>query len=156
MALQRANAVMGGPALFADKPEHQVALLRAAWPAAVGAELARRTEVVALEGKTLRVRVPDGRWRKTLHGMSRDIIVRLRETTGPLAPARLGFMEMRPDTPAPEPPPAEATPPPAPAETGDHALPESVAAAAGSIPDPELRARFLASARLYLARRSRT
>src|SRR5574341_1196686 len=33
--------------LFGTKPEHTLALLRAAWPSAVGDELARRTEVAA-------------------------------------------------------------------------------------------------------------
>ena len=167
MSLQRASLTIGVPALFGA--EHAIALLRAAWPAAVGAELARRTEVVALEGRTLRVRVPDGRWRSVLHRMSGEIIRRLRETAGPLAPTRLGFMEARleallagaePETEVPPPPAAEeacvATDVPPVAVPVAVPLPAIVEEAARSIPDEELRARFLESARLYFSRQAKT
>src|SRR5690349_10251855 len=70
-----------------------LALVRAAWPRVVGADLARRTEILAIEGTTLRLRVPDVRWRKVLHRMQGDILRRLRELVGSVAPRRLGFTE---------------------------------------------------------------
>jgi hypothetical protein len=129
-------------------PARTLALVRAAWTRAVGPDLARRTEVVALEGTTLRIRVPDARWRKELHRMQPEILARLRETTGELAPRRLGFMEGPVATvanaaAAAEPARAEA---PAPAP-----LPPSVVAGALAL-DPDLRARFLEVAARYLER----
>ena len=127
-------------------PTARLALLRAAWSVAVGSELAQRTQVLALEGRTLRVRVPDTRWKKTLHRMSGQILPRLRKITGSLAPSRLGFttgpvapMPDLPPRPSPEHPPA-AEPPAA------------VVAEAQAIQDPELRRRFLRTAAAYLGR----
>src|SRR5262245_25582897 len=79
--------------LFGRSPQHTLAVIRAAWPAAVGSELARRTEVLALDGRVLRVRVPDAGWRKVLHRMRREILSRLHQAVGSLAPAALGFHE---------------------------------------------------------------
>jgi predicted nucleic acid-binding Zn ribbon protein len=79
--------------LFGASPARTLALLEAAWPLAVGPELARRTEVLGIEGGTLRVRVPDARWRKVLHRMQPQILGRLREMAGDLAPRRMGFVE---------------------------------------------------------------
>src|SRR5258707_14538176 len=70
-----------------------LALLEAAWPLAVGPELAWRTEVLGIEGGTFRVRVPDARWRKVLHRMQPQILGHLREIAGDLAPKRMGFVE---------------------------------------------------------------
>jgi hypothetical protein len=130
--------------LFGARPEHTLALLRTAWPDAVGQELARRTEVVALDRGVLRVKVPDLRWQRQLVRMRADILSRLRRVAAGAAPRALGFVvgqvEERPGTQAA---PAEAPPAPAPA---------SVANAAAAIPDPELRARFLAAAARYLGR----
>jgi hypothetical protein len=128
--------------LFARGTPPALALLKAAWPAAVGPELARRTEVLALEGTALRVKVPDVRWRKVLHRMQPEILARLRAVAGELAPRRLGFSEGGPEIP-------EAPAVPAPFEHPP-ALPDSVAAAARAIDDPEIRARFERSAALYL------
>ena len=126
-----------------------LALLRAAWPAAVGPEVARRTEIIGLEGRTLRVRVPDAGWRKVLHRMRRDILQRLYHTVGGLAPSALGLQEgVIEDAPAADPVP---TPPPA----CEVDVPAAIHAAAASIADPELRERFTASAALYLRRASR-
>jgi hypothetical protein len=133
--------------LFGKKPEHILALLRAAWPAAEGAELARRTEVLALEGRTLRVRVPDARWRTVLHRMRHDILERLGRTAGHLAPRALGFHEGALTGPLVEPrsvPPAPG--PPADAPTA----PALVREAARVIADPELRLRFTEAAARYL------
>jgi len=79
--------------LFGASPARTLALLEAAWPLAVGPELARRTEVLGIEGTTLRVRVPDAGWRKVLHRMQPQILAHLREIAGDLAPKRMGFVE---------------------------------------------------------------
>jgi hypothetical protein len=148
MALERASLRGGRSGLFG--PERALVLLRAAWPAAVGADLARRTEVVALQAGTLRIRVPDARWRNVLHRMRAQILSQLRAVAGDLAPARLGFLEA--STPMPE---LAALPvPAAPAAAPVAAtLPSTILEAAATIPDPDVRGRFLASAALYLGRR---
>ena len=118
-------------------------LLRALWFSAVGPEVARRTEIVGLENDVLRVRVADARWRKALFRVYRDIIVKLRRAAGPLAPAKLGFIEG---------PVAEVAELPPAAASAWAPLPESVANAAAGIPDPEIRRRFVESAARYLSR----
>jgi hypothetical protein len=129
--------------LFGGRPERTLALVRAAWPLAVGPDLGRRTEVVGLENGTLRVRVPDRRWRKELHRMQPDLLRRLARLAGPLAPVRLGFVDGgMPDVPEP----AAAEEAPSPALAGE------VAASAETIGDEEIRARFLESATRYLGR----
>jgi len=131
-------------------------LIQAAWPWAVGEELARRTEVVALDAGTLRVRVPDAGWRKVLHLMRNDILRRLFDVAGEFAPRRLGFMETPPGSASPHALPA-ATPAPRPSPRPEAAAaPASLHAAAAAIADPELRTRFLETAALYLERGSRT
>ena len=148
MPLERAIGSGAALRLFGGRPAATVALLRAAWPLAVGHELARRTEVLGLEGRALRVRVPDARWRKALHRMQREIVSRLRAIAGDLAPDRLGFTEGPVGGDAAESPRAPETPREA------RPLPPDVAAAARAIPDPELRSLFLRSAALYLERRN--
>ena len=132
--------------LFGDRPEHTLALLRAAWPTAVGPELARRTEVVAFERGLLRIKVSDMGWQKNLQRMRGDILRRLRRVAGGAAPHALGFV-VGPVAEAKEPasplPPPDGPAPPAPA---------AVEAAAGAIADPEIRARFVAAAGRYFAR----
>jgi hypothetical protein len=130
--------------LFGARPEHTLALLRAAWPVAVGPELARRTEVVALERGIVRVKVPDLRWQRSLLRMRREILENLRGVAGGAAPRGLGFVVGAVAGP-PEPVPSPPAAPPAPA-------PSAVAEAAAAIPDPEVRALFLAAAARYLAR----
>jgi hypothetical protein len=130
--------------LFRPGTPQAFALVRAAWTAAVGAELARRTVVQAMVGRTLHVRVPDAAWRKTLHRMRREVLARLREIAGELAPTTLGFVE----GPVPAGEPAWSTGPrplPVPA-------PAALRAAAERIADPEVRARFLETAARYLSR----
>ena len=131
--------------LFGTKPEHTLALLRAAWPGAVGDELARRSEVVALDRGVLRIKVPDMRWQRTLVRMRGFILARLRRVAGQAAPRGLGFVTGEladPGEPAPATAPVLKAPP----------APALVAEAAEAIPDPEIRARFLAAAGRYLAR----
>jgi hypothetical protein len=151
VALERAVTTGPAAARLFDTPERALLLVRAAWPGAVGAEIARRTEIVALSGGTLVVRVPDGRWRRTLHRMQRMIVGRLREVAGDRAPARLGFSEgLVPIAGEPAPPPGPITPVEAPP------LPREVAASARAIQDAEIRDAFERTAGLYLAREKRT
>lgn len=132
--------------LFGTTPEHTLILLRAAWPAVAGPELARRTEVVSLERKVLRVRVPDTTWRRVLSRMRGPILRRLREVAGRVAPHSIAFVEGPLERPAPEPRPADPVPePPTP-------LPVALVAAAESIVDPALRQGFLTAAGVYLRR----
>lgn len=131
--------------IFGGTPQGSLALLRNVWVQAVGPEVAQRTEVLALEGRSLRIRVPDARWRKVLHRMQRDILTRMQRQVGDMAPTRLGFQE-GPISAAP------TRPEPVPRATAPGPLPEALAAAAVSIPDAEIRDRFCASAALYLSR----
>jgi hypothetical protein len=132
--------------LFPAGSPQRLELVRAAWRLAVGDDLARRTEVLALEGRTLRVRVPDASWRKVLHRLRGEILDKLSAVAGDAAPDRLGFQEeplgWRAPAPAPPPPrpPADAAPPP------------GLAREAQAITDPDLRRAFLDVAARYLAR----
>jgi hypothetical protein len=143
MALKPAASGAVAARLFVPGSPAAAALASAAWSRAVGADLASRTEVVGLEAGTLRVRVPDARWRTVLHRMRRDILARLREAAGPAAPVRLGFVE---GPVAPRKTRVEWCPLP------PGTAPASVVAAAASIEDAALRARFLESAARYLHR----
>jgi hypothetical protein len=143
MALKPAASREIAARFFAPGSKAAAALVGAAWPRAVGADLGARTEVVGLEGDTLRVRVPDARWRTVLHRMRHDILARLRSVAGPAAPLRLGFVEGPVAPPATR--PAAPWPPSRPA-------PASVVAAAAAIGDTALRESFLESAARYLAR----
>ena len=145
MSLTRPAAVDLAVRLFGATPERTLALLRAAWPLAVGPELARRTEVVAIEGTTLRVKVADATWRKALLKIRGPLHGRLRRVAGDLAPARLAFCD-GPVALPPEPRSvAPAEPPPTPPSA-------ELTAAAKAIDDTEVRARFLDSATRYLTR----
>jgi hypothetical protein len=157
MALDKPDLQGLARKLFPAGSPQRLELVRAAWPRAVGADLARRTEVLALEGRTLRVRVPDAGWRKVLHRLRGQILARLADIAGSAAPDRLGFQEevwaagagsesrregLGGFPPlrgfAPEPP--TLSPPPA------------LAREAEAIEDPELRRAFLETAGRYLAR----
>jgi Dna[CI] antecedent, DciA len=145
MSLTRPAAVDLAVRLFGASPERTLALLRAAWPLAVGSELARRTEVVAIEGTTLRVKVSDPTWRKALLKIRGPLHGRLRRVAGDLAPARLAFCE----GPVAHPSQSASA---APVEPPTVAPSAKLVAAAERIDDLDLRARFLDSATRYLAR----
>ena len=130
--------------LFRPGTPQAFALVRAAWSTAVGPELARRTLVQAMVGRTLHVRVPDAAWRKTLHRMRREVLSRLQAIAGELAPQALGFVEGA--LPALAPPAAAKGP------ASPFVVPEALRAEASRIADPEIQARFLATAARYLAR----
>jgi hypothetical protein len=143
--MERAVARHSASALFGGSKERTLALLRAAWPRAVGPELARRTEVLALDGEALRLRVPDASWRRHLLQMRGPILERLREVAGGLTPYRLSFTEGGLA-------PVAESPPSLPA-TGTILASPSLVADSLVIEDPDLRARFLESAARYLANR---
>lgn len=146
MALTRAGATDTAARLFGGAPERVRALLRAAWPLAVGPELSRRTEVLGIERGTLRIRVPDARWRTVLHGMQPEILQRLRQIAGSLAPWRIGFVEGGMKDAGPLPMPAVTALVPAP-------LSAEVAEPAAAIADEEIRRRFVETAARSLSRR---
>ena len=131
--------------LFGAAPVRRLVFLKAAWPAAVGAELARRSEVVALDGDLLRIQVPDAIWRKSLWRMRSDLLTRLRRIAGSAAPHALGFAEGlvtgNPREPIPPPPTVVALP-----------LPDDLAKAAEAIPDAEVRELFREAVGRYLGR----
>lgn len=147
MAMDRVSGRTLAARLFGASPARTLVLLQAAWPLAVGPELARRTEVVGIENRTLRVRVPDVSWRKVLHRVAPQILARLREIVGDeLMPHRMGFLDggmATIETPLPPPPPREP------------AVPPAIAAHAAAIPDAEIGARFASVAARYLARSSK-
>ncbi len=151
--MQRPSAPDLAAQLFGSSPERTLLLMRAAWPVAVGPELARRTEVVALDGNVLRVRVPDATWQRGLARMRGDIMQRLREIAGAAAPRSLGFVHGPVATSQAGEAPLR---PRAQAEAGAPVLsrpaPAQVLAAAQAIPDAQLRERFLAAAARYLER----
>jgi hypothetical protein len=138
----RPAAAGARPGTLFGTPERRLLVLQSMWPHVVGAAVALNSLPVELRGNTLGVRVRDVRWRRALHRMHRDIIVRLRERGGAtVAPARLGFLE------GGLPPVAEHAPvPPRP----EPVAPGVVADAASAIADPELRALFLRTAGRYL------
>jgi hypothetical protein len=144
MALDRTRDPDFAARIFGSRPEHTLALLRAAWPAAVGPDIARRTEVVALDRGILRIKVPDAGWQRSLLRMRSDILARLRGVAGGAAPRGLAFVS----GPVAHAPQVAAAAPPAPVPPA----PPAVAEAAAAIDDPEIRARFVAAAARYLAR----
>jgi hypothetical protein len=134
--------------LFGGRPEHRLALMRAAWPLAVGEDLARRTQVVAIDRDVLRVKVPDPRWQRTLLRLRADILSRLRGVAGEAAPWALGFVV---GSVAESPEPLAAPPAQAPPDTL-RPVPSAIVDAARGIADREIRTRFLEVAERYLAR----
>jgi len=144
VVLERAIERGLGRRLFPAGSPQALALVRAAWPRALGAELACRTEVLAIEGRTLRVGVPDARWRKVLNRMQRRILSHLASVTGDLGLARIGFSEgdfgQLPEPAQPQPPRRLACVPP------------DVAEAAAAIADPQARQGFIDVASRYLGR----
>ena len=143
MPFQRPASADLAVQLFGPSPARTLTLLRGAWPLAVGPELARRTEVVAVEGTTLRVRVPDASWRGVLLKMQGPLLGRLRGIAGGLVPGRLAFCEGPVASPAEAKTPVTPLPPPP-------ASPALLSAAEG-IRDADLRASFLTAAVGYMA-----
>lgn len=134
--------------VFGASPAGTLALVRAAWVSAVGPELARRTEVVSVDGGMLRVRVADMSWQRNLWRMRSDLLARLRRVAGGLAPRAIGFVQGEVASPA-----ASSAPAPAPGPVREAVPPpRALVEAAGAIEDEALRAAFLAVAGRYLGR----
>lgn len=138
--------------LFPPGSPQALALLRACWPKAVGPELARRTEVAGIDGQTLRVRVPEGAWRKSLHRMQRQVLAQLYALAGDVVPRRLGFVEgpLAADLEAERPPSR-----PVPSDQPAPLPPPALVSESEVIADPEIRRLFLTTAARYLARTGR-
>ncbi len=153
-AMQRPSDPALAKQLFGASPERTLLLMRAAWPVAVGPELARRTEVVTLDGSVLRVRVPDATWQRGLARMRGEIMSRLREIAGAAAPRSLGFVLGPVEAAAAGDASTARRTPRAVAGAPALSRPASaqLVAAAQAIPDAELRESFLAAAARYLAR----
>ncbi|MGC8794965.1 MAG: DciA family protein, partial [Bryobacteraceae bacterium] len=66
-------------------------ILRAAWPAAVGKAVARRTRVRELRGNTLCVEVEDECWQRQLACLESQILKNLRNLIGSDQPERILF-----------------------------------------------------------------
>jgi hypothetical protein len=66
-------------------------LAAAAWPAAVGKRLAKKTAVLGLVRDRLVVQVEDIVWQKNLTGLRTQILHNLAELLGPAAPADIEF-----------------------------------------------------------------
>lgn len=81
------------PAWFAAAGPARVAVLRGLWPSAVGDVLAAHAEIAALDGQTLRLRVEPGPWARTVRDLRLDLLRRLAESAGPLAPTRITVSE---------------------------------------------------------------
>jgi len=57
-------------------------MARAVWPAAVGTAIAAHTSGIRLVRKRLVVDVEDATWQKQLHGLTAQIVERMRKITG--------------------------------------------------------------------------
>jgi len=143
--MQRSSPTDLPAALFRATPTRRLALLKAAWPVSVGPELARRSEVVALDGDLARIRVSDATWRRSLWRMRQDLVKKLRRIAGSAAPFALTFVEG---------PVAASLAPPSPKiqVLEPASLPRAVADAADLIPDDATRERFREAVGRYLAR----
>lgn len=56
-----------------------LALLRKLWPVLLGERLAQSAQLVAIQGTTVVINVPDRVWRKQLHGMKAALLERMNE-----------------------------------------------------------------------------
>ena len=65
--------------------------MQAAWSGVVGEQLSRVTQPVSERAGTLTVECADAVWAQELDLMQEQLLDRLREELGPLAPAALKF-----------------------------------------------------------------
>jgi hypothetical protein len=144
----QAGDLRGVASLFGTAPEARLALIRAVWPQVVGEQVAGRAEVASLTGGLLRLRVADPRWRKVLPRMRKDILARLHQVIGALAPQQIGLIEGRLSHDADGAPKRHRIPARSP--DAEQPVPAALASAAQSIADATLRSEFLAAAARYL------
>jgi hypothetical protein len=131
------------PKLLRSNPELAVKL---AWTRAAGAGLRRLAVPFRLEHKTLVVCVADAIWQRQLQSMSGEMIFRMNNLLGQKIVDAIAFRidAVMAGYAAPVVNSAKHEPAPAPTE---------VLFAAGSIDDPDLRARFIRAAENCIARR---
>lgn len=67
-------------------------LAAAAWPAAVGKQVAARTRVLRVEERRLVVAVEDVLYQRNLQSLSRQILANLRDLAGSAAPESIEFV----------------------------------------------------------------
>ncbi len=122
-----------------------VELMGLKWAAAVGDELAARSEPASLQDGILTVRVEDAAWGRMIMKLQNEIRPRLNKVMGFRAVKRIRFViDGKPvSRPVPE---APATPAPEPVEP-----PAAILEAAGSISDVELRESMVRTATRYLS-----
>ena len=76
------DGLPGMVARWIDDPELRWGLLLQAWSGAVGDAVARHTELLSIDGRTLTVRVQDPAWRRTLEDMEPELMAKLQEAMG--------------------------------------------------------------------------
>ena len=85
--LEEVAAASGGLIPHPGRGLHLQAL--AAWRAAVGERLRRRSRVARLEGGVMTVEVPDAAWGEPISRLEAQILGRVRERMGDAAPRRI-------------------------------------------------------------------
>jgi hypothetical protein len=123
---------------------YSLELIGLKWPAAVGAELAARSEPAAFEGGVLTVRVTDAAWGRMIMKLQAEIRPRLNAAMGFRAVKRIRFV--KDGKPLSIPRPAIAATPLEPLPPSD-----SLQQAAESLPDADLKELMLRTATRYLA-----
>lgn len=135
------------PRFFSEAEPHRLAVLKALWPVVTGEALAHHSEVVGIQGDVMRVRADSASWLKTLRDLKGTLVVKLQGAAGSLAPRALAFVE-GPVSPRP----AKRRVQRALAPLALASLPESIRAAAETIPTEEGRAAYLRAAAAFHAR----
>jgi hypothetical protein len=127
--------------------------LTAAWPSAVGPEIARQAWPLRVgRDGTLHVATASATWANELTLLASEILERLRDQLGPEAPPALRCaVGPIPEAPAPEP---EVAPPPQSAADVPPDVASTAASVASAIADPELRELVARAARASLVRRA--
>jgi hypothetical protein len=122
-----------------------VDLIRRKWSAAVGEEIARRSEPASFERGLLTVRVEEPAWGRVIVRMQSQITTQLNQALGQPLVRKLRFVKDGVAVHAPEPAPPPRAPLP------DVELSSFLWQASEAIPDPELREVVRRAAAHYLA-----
>lgn len=88
--MERAGKLLRGLKIGGE-PVSSEALVRAAWPQAVGAKIASHTRPVSLVSSRLIVEVEDAIWQRQLETMSGQILLRIRRIAGQGSVAAIEF-----------------------------------------------------------------
>ncbi len=138
------------PEFMRKQPQKDLPLdemVRAAWVALVGQQIASRSHVFRLYNTRLIVNVADSRWQKQLHRMEQRLLSRINKMLGSAKVSGLDFrvdpqMQVTPEAAPPRKAPGRENAPPA----ADADLERS----AQGIADPALRELFLRTSRRML------